>query len=362
MTDRGKNSGRDSTDLSLDQERRKTDDELTHRRAHLEEDSDAVVARARARADEIVRSSREAADTKTPPTPTDRARLGVEREREDTVLADERALADRQLESERTNRQQLIANLLLAEREATDTNLRSERSIADDAISARDDFLAMVSHDLRTLVHGIALNAALVVQDAPPDSAAGGRIIRRADSIQRFTTRMARLVGDLVDVASIEAGRLKFAVQKLDATRLLRETLDTFQPVAAAHGIMLGATMADNALLAKFDHDRIGQVLGNLISNAIKFTDPKGRIDITVEPNGAEVRFTVRDTGRGIAPEALGAIFDRCWQAPEPGRRGLGLGLYISKCIVEAHGGRIWAESQLGHGSTFCFTLPRASA
>jgi signal transduction histidine kinase len=218
----------------------------------------------------------------------------------------------------------------------------------------------MVSHDLRTILSGIALNAAMLVHEASPDPA-GQRVIRRADSVQRFATRATRLVGDLVDVASIEAGRLNVDVEKLDATRLLRETLDTFQPVAAAHGIALAATMADDALLATFDHDRIGQVLGNLISNAIKFTPPEGRIDIAVEPDGSEVRFMVRDTGRGIPADSLAAIFDRFWQTPSTTRRGLGLGLYISKCIVEAHGGRIWAESQLGRGSTISFTLPRAA-
>lgn len=359
MPDLEKNRGRDATDDNLGQERRKTDDELAKRRASIEEDADSVVVRARARADQVVRAMRETQDAQMPPT--DARRLSAERAGEDRVLAGERALADGQLKAERHRRAQVIASLLLEERGATDVSLQSERGAGDAAIAARDDFLAMVSHDLRTLLSGIALNAALLVQEASPD-AAGESVIKRADSVQRFATRMTRLVEDLTDVASIEAGRLKVVVEDLDAALLLREAVDTFQPVAASRGITLGATIPEDALPARFDHERIGQVLGNLISNAIKFTDRGGRIDIGVELDGSDLRFTVRDNGKGMPPEALTVIFERFWQVPSTTRRGLGLGLYISKCIVEAHGGRIWAESQVGRGSTFFFTLPRASA
>ena len=114
-------------------------------------------------------------------------------------------------------------------------------------------------------------------------------------------------------------------------------------------------------LLAKYDPDRVLQVLANLLSNAIKFTDDGGRISTHVEFVGSEVRFSVTDTGAGVEPDHLESAFERFWQVTEGDRRGLGLGLFISKCIVEAHGGRIWAESALGRGSTFYFTLPGAA-
>jgi signal transduction histidine kinase len=112
--------------------------------------------------------------------------------------------------------------------------------------------------------------------------------------------------------------------------------------------------------MATFDHERVLQVLANLLSNAIKFTPAGGRISFRVEPVGPDVRFSVADTGSGIPSHQLEAVFKRFWQARSEDWRGLGLGLYISKGIIETHGGRIWAESQLGKGSTFSITLPGA--
>lgn len=360
MPDNQKPEDRQVTDRNLGEERRKTDDELGRVHANIEGDADAIVAHARAKSDDVVRTSRQAEDLRSPGTPEESVHLAAERHREDELLTRERQVVDRQRDVERVSRAHTTAVLLEMEREATDTSLRSERRSADDAITARDDFLGMVSHDLRTLIGGISLNAAMLIHEAPPDDM-GQRVIQRADAIQRFTIRTTRLIGDLLDVTSIEAGRLGLFVEKLDASRLLTEILDEFQPVASARGIAITMNMAGDALLAKFDHERILQVLANLVGNAIKFTERGGRIDIAVERHAGEVMFSVRDTGPGIAHENLVAIFDRFWQAPAKTRRGFGLGLYISKCIIESHGGRIWAESELGRGSVFCFTLPGAS-
>jgi signal transduction histidine kinase len=171
---------------------------------------------------------------------------------------------------------------------------------------------------------------------------------------------MNRLIGDLLDVTSIEAGRLTVVPEVHDAKALVRESLEAFQPAASAKGLSLHSTSPDSSLPATFDHDRILQVLANLVSNAIKFTGDGGSISIGLEPDGDEVRFSVSDTGTGIASDHLRVIFERFWQVTQGDRRGLGLGLFISKCLVEAHGGRIWAESEIGKGSTFRFTLPGA--
>ncbi|MFY0574961.1 sensor histidine kinase [Cystobacter fuscus] len=352
----------DRTDQSLRQEREKTDDEFSKKQYSIEGDADALVQHARANADTSLKEARAKADetlARSEAPQQERQSVARERLQEDASLRQERTTSDEKLREERAARKIALESLLRLERETTDQHLFLERSRADEVVAARDDFLGMVSHDLRTLLGGIAMRAAMLVRNASED-AAGQRTRRDAESIQHFTARMNRLIGDLLDVASIEAGRLTVEPRPEDAIRLVRETVEAFQPTASAKGISLDTQVARDSVLARFDHERILQVLANLLSNAIKFTPEGGRISIRVEPVGEEVRFGVTDSGTGIAESDLGRIFERFWQVLGSDRRGLGLGLYISKCIVEAHGGRIWAESKSEAGSTFFFTLPGA--
>jgi len=170
---------------------------------------------------------------------------------------------------------------------------------------------------------------------------------------------MNRLVGDLMDVASIEAGRLSVFRELSDPAFLVRDTLDAFLPAARLHEVELAAELEEGIEPVEFDPTRILQVLTNLVGNALKFTPKGGRITMRVASRGPEVEFAVSDTGSGIPQDRLTQIFDRFYQTLEHDRRGLGLGLFIVKSIVEAHGGRVWAESPPGVGSTFIFTLPR---
>lgn len=251
----------------------------------------------------------------------------------------------------------MVQEILRLEREATDASLLTERVRMDDALLARDDFLAMVSHDLRSLLGGIALQAALLGRHA----ARGGRdevVLRSADSLQRLVARMNRLIGDLIDVASIEAGRLSVQPERDDVLRLLRDAMEAFQPVASAQGVALTCSVTSRPMAARFDYDRILQVLANLLSNALTFTPEGGRILLHVEPDGEMVRFSITDTGSGVPSGQEQAIFERFAQGPQGSQKGLGLGLFISRCIVEAHGGTIWLERTSPEGSTFCFTLP----
>lgn len=170
---------------------------------------------------------------------------------------------------------------------------------------------------------------------------------------------MNRLIGDLLDVVSIEAGKLRIVPANDDAAQIVREILEAFQPLAAAKGCVLEWHVSEDSVLARIDRERIIQVLANLVSNAIKFTGSGDRIELTVRKVRDAVEFTVRDTGSGIASDDLPHIFDRFAQARHD-RGGLGLGLYISRCIIEAHGGQLSVESTLGEGSTFTFTVPAA--
>ncbi|WP_342380701.1 HAMP domain-containing histidine kinase [Myxococcus stipitatus] len=287
--------------------------------------------------------------------------MARDRLQEDAVLHAERATADLERQDERAARARALAALLSLERAETDARLLVERTRADEGLATRDQFMGMVSHDLRTLLGGIALQAALLKRETVEDER-GARTRQAAERIQRFTVRMSRLMGDLVDVASLEEGRIRITPALQDVAALVRESVETFQPLASSQGLSLDVELRDDALRAKFDHERILQVLANLLSNAIKFTPSGGRVSLRVERAGQDVRFSVTDTGPGIPSHQQEAVFERLWQARREDRRGLGLGLYISKGIVEAHGGRLWVESQPGVGSTFVMTLPGAAA
>lgn len=350
---------RQETDRSLHVERQTTDHELGKRHAAIEASSDAAVDQARQSADDLLDEARERADDSpaaADSTSRQQSALEVERAREDAAIAEERRTADDEVMDERQERIRALASLLRLEREQTDDRLLQERERVDAALAARDDFLGMVSHDLRSLLGGIALSAELQIRTATGDEA-GRRTLRTAEKIQRLAARMNRLIGDLMDAASIEAGRLAIAPRGADARAVIHEALEVFKPAASAKGILLRTT-DDGPLQARFDHDRVLQVLTNLLSNAIKFTGERGTISVEAVTAGSGVRFSVTDTGAGIAADHLSSVFQRFWQAADGDRRGLGLGLFISKCIVEAHGGRIWVESAIGQGSTFFFELP----
>jgi signal transduction histidine kinase len=354
---------RHETDRSLQAEREKTDEELDRRHAAIEKGSAAAVQQARGRSDEVLAGARKQVDSTLAgegSSAGERQELRLEREEEDATLREERFTADEKQVEERRERIRTLASILQLERGQTDERLLVERARGDAALAARDDFMGLVSHDLRTLLGNISLTAELLAREAAGDEA-GKRTLASAKKIQQSTKRMTRLLGDLVDVASIEAGRFGVVPGASDAKALIRDTLEAFRPAASAKGISLDMAAADGVLLAKCDQDRILQVLANLLSNAIKFTGDRGSISVHVESVGVEVRFSVADTGAGVEPDNLESIFERFWQVTRGDRRGLGLGLFISKCIVEAHGGRIWAESALGRGSTFYFTLPGAA-
>lgn len=353
---------RDQTDESLRTERQKTDRALAERHAAEEEDSDLVLSRARESADAVLTEARAKADQRldeTLPQAETSTTLAEERVLEDEALQDERASADEILRRERYENARVLSRLLPLEREKTDRFLLTERARSDDALTNRDNFLGLVSHDLRNLLGGIVLNAELLAARAP-ENEDGRQTLVATTRIQRYAARMNRLIGDLVDVASIDAGKLALTTAPGDATALIAEAVDLFQAAASAKGVSLQPEMVECPLLAELDHDRMLQVLANVITNAIKFTSEGGSIRVRSECAGEELRFSISDTGSGIPGNLLEAIFERFWQVGKNDRRGVGLGLFISRCIVEAHGGRIWAESKPGEGSTICFTLPGA--
>ena len=247
---------RDTTDESLRTERRKTDVELAAHQDSVKEDADAGVARAREMADSVLSDAREREDEQLADEGISRkaARgLGEERAREDAALTADRGGEDAAVGEERRARQLALAGLLAFERKDTDVRLEIERTRADEAQTSRDDFLAMVSHDLRSLLGGIALRAGVLARLTAAEDPAG-KASRNAEIIQRFSARMNRLIGDLLDVASIEAGKLAVDPERHDAVRLCRESMDAFQLAASAQGIQFTCQSGADSLVAEFDH------------------------------------------------------------------------------------------------------------
>jgi signal transduction histidine kinase len=347
---------RKHTDESLRAEREKADLTTGLKLAAIDETADAIITLARARADAVLAAAR--ARTDRQPGSAQREPVATE------VLATERLLADRALREERADadatlraeRDEHVA-LLSSKRQDTDEDLQEERAHSDDALATRDEFLGIVSHDLRNVLSAVVGFAALIEEEVKEPGKADS-VVLHARRIQRAGGRMARLIGDLVDVASIEAGALAVTLEVGDPLQVVHEAVDTLSERAATSGITLRVEIASEPLLVGFDPARILQVLTNLISNAIKFTSAAGNVVVRVEHVGHDLRFSIEDTGIGIAAENLEKIFLRFTQVTKNDRRGLGLGLFISRCIIEGHGGRIWAESQLGRGSAFSFTLP----
>ena len=237
--------------------------------------------------------------------------------------------------------------------------LRSEqeaRATAEAAVRARDDVLRVVSHDLGNSLSAVLVTTTLLLRSLPED----GEVRPRVASIRQLAEQMQRLRQDLLDVASIEAGRLSIEPDWYEPRELLEATRGHFSPVAAEKGVCLETRAEEGLPPVVADRERVLQVLANLVGNALKFTPPGGRIDLSAERAPEGVRIAVADTGPGIAPENLPHVFDRFWKTQGGNRHGAGLGLAICKGIVEAHGGSIGVESRLAAGSTFAFTLPAA--
>lgn len=357
-TPSGQTPEREDTDLSLQAEREKTDLELARKQADASAGSDAVVRRARALADQVLAAAERHSDSARAATPRVLRERRVEHERVEDAreLADEQVLADRELNA------QALAEILRLERASTDEHLVIERTRSDHATATRDEFLAVVSHDLRAMLAGLALNAAVVIKGASSGPGADS-VVLAASRIQRVVARMNRLVGDLIDIASLEAGRLGVVCAPADVTALAQDSVQSFQVLAGERGLTLRLEAPAEPVQAEVDAGRILQVLANLLGNAIKFTPVGGDIRLRVERVGDRVELSVVDTGPGIAPAHQASVFVRFWQADRSDRRGMGLGLYISRSIAEAHGGTLTLESELGRGSTFRLSVPgRASA
>jgi signal transduction histidine kinase len=233
---------------------------------------------------------------------------------------------------------------------------------AREAAELRRDLVAVVAHDLKNPLNAVSMAAALLARGAAA-GAEGDRSRRQAGIIARASERMNRLIHDLLDVSAIDAGRLELEKRPHPVGALVSEALESLMPAAQERQLTLERSLAPEveALSLSADRDRLLQVFSNLIGNAVKFTEPGGRVTLTAQRVDGAVRFAVADTGPGIADEHLPHVFDRYWRVRGRTREGTGLGLWIVKGLVEAHGGQVSVDTKFGAGSTFSFTIPLAT-
>jgi PAS domain S-box-containing protein len=232
---------------------------------------------------------------------------------------------------------------------------QESRTRAERAMKLREEILAVVAHDLRDPVHAIAMAAANLLElPLPQDQQMKQLVVMR-----RSAKRMDRLINDLLDVSRMDAGTFAIRHGTVHLAALIEETMDAFELQAAPRRVHLTTELAGDVPPVIGDRDRLAQVLANLVGNAIKFTPDGGSVRLRAAPLDNGVRVSVEDSGAGIPNDALPHVFDRFWQADRTSRSGAGLGLAIAKGIIDAHGGRIWAESSGGSGTTVHFTVPR---
>jgi len=242
-------------------------------------------------------------------------------------------------------------------RRAIEVDLERRLLSEQRAVRARDDLIAVVSHDLKNPLSAILMQAESMLTRASVGGEESVHLLRvSAERIARSATHMKALIEDLLDLARIETQRFTLHLQSVESRHLLDEALLAALPLAEPKRITLAVDLIDLPRL-EADPERIFRVLSNLLGNAVKFTPEGGTITLRAAPRGDELLITVIDTGPGIAADHLPHVFERYWQAGPASRAGAGLGLYIARGIVEAHGGRIWAESSAG-GATLIFTLP----
>ncbi len=381
---------RQKTDDSLNAERGKTNESLTAAMVKTERQTDKVVHEQRIEADEKLSSSRAEADADRNSEREALGDDGDDRKNDDERLLDERRRADNAVERERSRvdvaidrerdvKTAIESRLLEQEREQTDDNLLAERTRTDSevhlashllsdeiaehsktkiSLTTRDEFLAIVSHDLRNPLGAISICTDMLLEDSSKKMPRS-QIRHWIELIKRNADTSLRLICDILDMESIAEGKLELKLKQQCIGEIIRESTQSFVHTASAKTVLLSAMPSNISGSVVCDHDRIMQVLSNLIGNALKFTPEGGSIILKANLSKTAVEVSVCDTGPGIPDNKKDYIFDRFTQLGSKDRTGLGLGLYISKMLIEAHQGQLWVQSKVGEGSTFFFSLPR---
>lgn len=234
---------------------------------------------------------------------------------------------------------------------------KAARERAETLSNEKAEMVLMVSHDLRTPLSIVAMTFEFLQRRNPSQDPVMQRVIDRG---AYGAEAMETLISEFLDLAKIEAGTLNPTLKAENAAKLISDAVDFLLPLANEKSVHLRSETTSTDCEVFCEKSRIIQVLNNFLTNALKFTLAGGEIIVSIRPEGDETVFNVTDTGSGIPPQDLPRLFDRFWQADKTRSLGTGLGLWISKEIIESHGGRIWATSEVGTGSSVCFTLKNA--
>lgn len=362
-----------NTDNSLKFERTKTDNYLENESQSVEDESDEVVSSNRREADAKLKESRDQADLKRLQDSTNKTPLlDAERQRSDLARSVAREAEDKVLTEERGQKKHIAKVLLNSERADTDTNLLCERdgtdnatkknsilvTTAQEALATRDTYIGILSHDLKNPLTAISLSTNAMKRAFTKKELEPTTINKYFETIERNVATMTRMIEDLLDVEQMVNGDLKLNLKSYDLKDLIYECKELFEPIAVSKLFSIEIGAVEAGLFANIDHDRILQVLSNLVGNAVKYTKSEGLITLSAKRVNGNIQISVKDEGPGIPHEKLDVIFERFSQLNGKDRKGVGLGLFISKWIIESHNGAISVNSVLGEGSTFSFTLP----
>jgi len=245
------------------------------------------------------------------------------------------------------------------ELEAATAELRQANERLKELDRMKDDFVSMVTHELRTPLTSIRAFSEILRQDPNVELSQRKKFL---DIITKETERLTRLINQVLDLSKIESGRAEWHESQVDIKEVISDSVTGMEQVFEEKGIRVELQLPESAPRVPGDVDRIIQVMLNLLSNAVKFCEPgKGRIEIALSESGNGLRVDVRDNGPGVSAEEQALIFDKFRQAGDTltnKPQGTGLGLPISRHIVEHHGGKLWVESRPGGGACFSFTLP----
>lgn len=345
----------------------------------LENETNTTFENSRFKADQARFQRREKTDSEVDEGYEQNSQILSERLAEDRAIKTERQGVDMALGAEREARERVIRNLMDDVRAITNSNFLIERTKTDRdasqskdlleaeqlahsgtkaALTTREEFLAIVSHDLRNPIGTISSSADLLLNDTL-FSGLNEDVRNWLHVIKRNADTSLRLISDILDMERIAEDKLGLNVGRHFISEVIHDSIENHQQMALSKSISLKVAENLPSVVLLFDRDRIAQVISNLIGNALKFTPKGGIITIAVEDSADSIQFSVKDTGPGIAADKKLLIFDRYAQIANKDRRGLGLGLYISKMIVDLHHGKLWVISEIKEGSTFYFTLPK---